>query len=80
MLHFDKQAVKVLLGDAASIFMVGRESFSIILSAAPVVVRCLSLEVGGERVTVDVERESGLASLLSKLLGHAPRRYYQTWR
>lgn len=37
-------------------------------------IRDLSLEVGGKKISVDVERESGLASLSSKLLGHAPRR------
>lgn len=57
-----------------SIVVVGRASFSVVPSAVPAAVRCLSPNVGGERVTVDVERESGLASLLSKLLGHAPRR------
>lgn len=54
--------------------MVGRESFSVIPLAVPAVVRCLSLEVGEERATVDVERESGLAPLLFRLFGHAPRR------
>lgn len=54
--------------------MVGRASFSVVPSAVPAVVRRLSPNVGGERVTVDVDRESGQASLLSKLLGHAPRR------
>lgn len=70
LLRFSKQTLKVLLRDAANTFLVRR----VTLSAVPAVVRGLSLEVGGERISVDVERESGPASLPSKLLGHAPTR------
>jgi len=45
--------------------MMGRESVSVMLLAIAVVVTHLSLKVGGERVTVNADKESGLASLLS---------------